>query len=245
MLFDGPDHIFGIQNFRLVKQVSRRRGLRFIEPSPNQIAAMFCTRDRNIQQAQVFGQLFFLRKDFVLVHALGAQVEREGAVICLIVKFQGVRVAYKRTGPGERTKHHRIFQSLAHVHGHQLDGILVAFKSELVRFNRRHIGHPLFRQPLQEAGHAELLFHRGLMQHLRKMQYVGDAAFAIRVSHESGQQILPIQQVFEHAHESVVEPEPVIIGKLIEPCLQSQFIFREAKQFFSCNANDFGSQGGF
>ena len=128
------------------------------------VAAVPCTGERHVQQAQLIGQIFLGGLDAVFGQFIRAQIQLQmpGVVAGIGMEHEALLLRVAAV-PGVRQKHNRILEALAAVDGHQLHGVLVALKAQLVGIVGPAI-LTLLGQPTGQRGWIEPLLGGGFMQ---------------------------------------------------------------------------------
>ena len=201
-----------------VEQVRQRGGLGGVDAAPHEVAALLGAREGHIEQPQVLGERLCFGVSAAERGILAAQVEREAAVGGRVVE-EDLLTAGAGTGPGKRAEHHAVLQPLALVDGHDLDRRFIAFEPELVFLEPRRRRVALFGEPLQQAGHPEVVLAGGVVQQLPDVQKIGQAPFAVRETQQPLFHALPGQQAAKHGHEPLPVPDLKIV-----PCPGEAFL---------------------
>ena len=146
------------------------------EADPHRVAG---TRERHIQQAQVFAMALLVGgRDMDIVQR---QVQSALAIgIAQVDKGRsGLGDATKVVGKGQ--KHQRVFQALGLVHGHDLDQIGIAFEPHDLLIAAHGVVAHLLGQPADQRLLAVELRAGGLQQ-FGQVQEVGEPALAAMVA---------------------------------------------------------------
>ncbi len=175
-----------------------------LKTPPNQITAVFRSRQRYVEKPEAFSQAFFLRQGSVRVpFRIKDKVQ---IPVVRVVESEFFTLLRPVNHPVERAKNNRIFKPLALMDRDDLDSIGIAFEAELVFVKSWGIRVSLPGKPFQKTRHPQLLFRGLLVEHLRKMKNIREPPLPIRQRKQPRPDLLPEHEIPKHPDEAAALP---------------------------------------
>ncbi|MCY1306402.1 hypothetical protein D9M70_562620 [compost metagenome] len=145
---------------------------------------------------------------------------------------------YRPGATRERQHHQGVLQALGLVHGYHLDQVRVAFQAQ-------NLFLALLLNLLSQVANQRVLaieFCGAALQPFGQVQQVGQAAFALLFSQQTGRHLEGCKQPAQHGQQALLLPQRAEVAEPLHMRFPTQLVLVQLLQVLPGNAHAAGSQ---